>query len=295
MSNKIIITGATGFLGSNLLHLLVARGFNVVIFKRIQSDLRRINTILDKIEIFNLEEISINECVKTINPDIIIHCATDYGRKNIDPSAIIEANLILPLKLLEAAQKNGIRCFINTDTFLDKGINHYSLSKKQFKDWLFTFSTNTICINIVLEHFYGPFDDKTKFVSFIIEKFLINSPEIDLTLGEQKRDFIYIDDVVSAFLCIIDNVDKKSNGFYEYEIGTTNQIKIKELIEAIRTLTQNSQTKTNFGVIPYRKNEIMESKVNITEITALGWTPNVDIYTGLKQTIDAEINLKIVK
>ena len=287
------MTGATGFLGSNLLISLINSGFEVSVLKRVSSKLTRIYEIVKKIDLYNIEEISIIECVKKCKPDIIIHCATDYGRKNTDPSSIIEANLILPLKLLELSKLNSVKCFINTDTSLDKRINYYSLSKKQFRDWLFAFSNDLICINVSLEHFYGPFDDKTKFVSFIIDKFLAKANEINLTFGEQKRDFIFIDDVVCAFHSIIKNLNKMHPGFYEYEIGTSKQIKIKDIVETIRKLTGNTETMTNFGVVPYRKNEIMESHANIKKISALGWLPKVDLYTGLKKTIQAEIKLTL--
>lgn len=293
MNKRILMTGATGFLGSNLLISLVNIGYKVSILKRVNSKLIRILEVLEKIDTYNIEEISIADCLRKSQPNIIIHCATDYGRKNADPSSIIEANLILPLKLLELSRSNNVNCFINTDTVLDKRINHYSLSKKQFKDWLNAFSADLICINISLEHFYGPFDDKTKFVSFIIDKFISEAKEIDLTLGEQKRDFIFIDDIISAFNIVIYNLDKMQLGFYEYEIGTTKQFKIKELIEIIKKLTGNINTKTNYGVIPYRKNEIMESNVNIKEISRLGWSPKYDLYMGLKKTIETELKSKL--
>lgn len=289
MSRKtILMTGATGFLGSNLLKSLINKEFDIIILKRLSSRLDRLDGFHDKIRKINIEEVSIEECIQIVKPEIVIHCATDYGRKNIEPSVIIEANLILPLKLLEASRIGNVKCFINTDTYLDKGINYYSLSKKQFKDWLNTFSSDLVCVNIILEHFYGPFDDKTKFVSFIIDNFLSNVNEINLTFGEQERDFIYIDDVINAFIHIINNSDNLSHGFYNYEIGTNRQIKIKELIEIIRNITGNTTTKINYGALPYRKNEIMKSEVNTSAIKTLGWLPKVELIEGLIRTINVE-------
>jgi len=290
-TKKILMTGATGFLGSNLLKSFIINGYQIAILKRKTSNLINIKSHLTEIELYDIENIDIDTVLKEIKPDIIVHCATDYGRKNIEPSSIIEANLILPLKLIELCERNNVKCFINTDTFLDKRINHYSLSKKQFKEWLATYSKNLICINIVLEHFYGAFDDKTKFVSYIIEKFLSNSPEIDLTLGEQKRDFIYIDDIVSAFNCVINNIDIMSNGVFDYEIGTNKQIRIRDFVEMIKGIIGNTTTRVNYGAIPYRENEIMESIVDTRKIIALGWTPRTLLHDGLKKTIELEKNI----
>lgn len=290
MGNKrILMTGGTGFLGSNLLKKYFEHGWEVIILKRIASSLKRLGEYQNKIEKYNLEEISLADFVKEQKPDIILHCATDYGRKNIDPSSIIEANLALPLRLLELGAKNGVKCFINTDTYLDKRINHYSLSKKQFKEWLETYSKDLICVNMLLEHFYGAFDDKTKFVSFIIDQLLIKVPEINLTKGEQKRDFVYIEDVVNAFVLVAKNALGMNSGFYQYEIGTTQQVKIRELVETIKDLIGNSQTKINYGAIPYRANETMEALLDISAIKRLGWEPSVSLREGLLKTISAEL------
>ena len=289
MSGKrVLLTGATGFLGSNLAKTLIKQGYEVSIIKRSTSNMFRLKDVLGQFETFDLGAVSIEQCLQEARADIVIHCATDYGRKQVEPSAIIEANLILPLKLLELSRRNGVKCFINTDTFLDKGINYYSLSKKQFKDWLDTFSTELVCVNVTLEHFYGPLDDKTKFVSFVIEKLLTNASEIALTEGNQKRDFIFIDDVIAAFLTIISRVGSMPNGSYEFGVGTNNMIAIKELVELIREVTGNTFTRLNFGAIPYRKNEIMASNIDTTAIRALGWATKYSLIEGLQCTIEAE-------
>ena len=285
---KILITGATGFLGSCLVKTLLEKGYEVAAIKRSTSDLFRLKGVEHQVSFYNVDELSVEDCLEKIKPHIIIHCATDYGRKNVEPSSIIEANLILPLKLLEGCLKHKVKCFINTDTYLDKGINYYSLSKKQFNEWLNTYSAELICVNIILEHFYGPFDDKTKFVSFITGQFLQNSTEINLTLGEQKRDFIYVDDVVSAFTRVLESLGKMSNGMYNFGIGTNQQIKIKDLVVLIKTLTKNTETKTNFGAIAYRPNEIMNSDIDTRAIRELGWKPEYSIEEGLKKMITLE-------
>jgi len=288
-SNKrILITGGTGFLGSNLVKKYVIEGFEITLLKRQTSNMKRLEDYQNKLKIYNIEDVSLADLFLKNKPDIILHCATDYGRKNIDPLGIVEANLVLPLKLLDLGAKNKVQCFINTDTYLDKRINHYSLSKQQFKEWLESYSNEMICINMVLEHFYGAFDDKTKFVSYVIDQLLTNVTEINLTKGDQKRDFVYIDDVVNAFILVTKKALSMKNGFYQYEIGTTQQVKIKELVEAIKLLVGNKTTKINYGAIPYRKNEIMEAHVDITEIEKLGWGPCFSLQEGLVRTITTE-------
>jgi len=239
---------------------------------------------------YYVESTDLKEMIGDENIDIILHCATNYGRKDVNPVSILEANLILPLKLLQFGVESNVACFINTDTILDKRVNQYSLSKSQFKEWLKYYSNSIKCINVALEHFYGPLDDETKFVTYIIHSILENSDKIDLTRGEQKRDFIYIDDVVEAFVKIINCHCSELNktGFKHYEVGTGHTIEIKKFVKLVKAIANNSHTHLNFGAIPYREHEVMNSHVNISELKKLGWKAAVSLEEGIKKTIAIE-------
>jgi nucleoside-diphosphate-sugar epimerase len=292
MERKIILlTGGTGYLGSKILKLLVDKGYKIILLKRSFSNPIRIKEYIKKITCYDIDLIPLETIFSENSIDMVVHCATNYGRKESDPLQVIEANLLLPLKLLELGKKYHVKCFVNTDTILDKRINYYSLSKKQFKDWLFVYKQDLTCINVALEHFYGSGDDATKFVTYIVHNLLKNVDKIDLTKGEQKRDFIYVDDVVSAFLKIINSSDNFSQDFYEFEVGTNNPLSIKEFVELAKQLSGNKHTILNFGAIPYRENEVMNYYVNISEISKLGWKCNYTVEEGLKKMIESEKQL----
>ncbi len=284
----ILLTGGTGYLGSKILKKLADEGYNIILLKRSFSNPVRIKEYLKKIRFYDVDRIPLETIFSENSIDMVVHCATNYGRRENDPLQVIEANLLLPLKLLELGKKYRIKCFINTDTILDKRINYYSLSKKQFKDWLFVYKQDFTCINVALEHFYGSGDDATKFVTYIVHNLLKNVDKINLTKGEQKRDFIYIDDVVSAFLKIIASSDKFGQDFYEFEIGTRNPLSIKEFVELAKQLSGNKHTFLNFGAIPYRESEVMIYHVNTSEISKLGWRCEYTIEEGLKKMIESE-------
>jgi CDP-paratose synthetase len=289
---KIFVTGSTGFLGAAIVKLLVASGYETHCLKRESSDLFRLNSVLNKINLVELEGINYIEYFRGHQIDCILHCATNYGRLEKNPIDTIEANLLLPLKILYAASNSNVKSFINTDTILDKRINHYSLSKKQFLSWLETYSNNLTCVNVALEHFYGPGDDPSKFVAMMIKEMLNNSEEINLTAGEQKRDFIYIDDVVNAFIIILKHMSSQKNGFYEYEVGSGSNVKIKSLVKLIKELSKCEDTKLNFGAIRYRGNEIMASTIDISNLLKLGWKPQYTLESGLLKTIEFEKSLR---
>lgn len=288
MRKNVLMTGATGFLGSNLLKKLVQANYNVIVLKRSFSNTFRIKDFVSNIKLYNIDKINPENIFIKNKIDIILHCATNYGRREIDPASLIQANLTMPLQLLELGKKNGVHCFINTDTILDKRVSHYSLSKNQFREWLALYAREIICINVALEHFYGPHDDDSKFVPYIINNILNNADKIDLTEGKQKRDFIYIEDVVTAFMTIIHNIGKFKKRFLNYEIGSGESITIKRFVKTVKNITQNDKTILNFGAIPYRENEIMNSKANVTEICKLKWKPKFSLEEGLQQTIRIE-------
>lgn len=261
--------------------------------KRKNSNFSRINDISSEVIWVESETTDFTHFFATHQIDYVLHCATDYGRKQVDPSRIIEANLILPLRLLHAASVNNVRAFINTDTILDKGVNNYSLSKTQFTDWLKSYSDRIIGINVALEHFYGPFDDPSKFVTYIIHSLLSDVDQIQLTQGLQQRDFIFIDDVVSAFLILFENIPRFKLDYYRFEVGSAQPITIREFVELAKSISQNNKTILNFGAIPYRKNEVMCSEVDISKLVELGWQPKIALLNGLKKTIAIELERKI--
>jgi CDP-paratose synthetase len=288
MHEATLVTGATGFLGSNLVRALVRDGYSVVALKRTTSSLGRLRDVQDQLRFYDLDSVPLSRVFEENHFSQIIHCATNYGRRTDKPWDVIQTNLILPLQLLEMAQRFSVPKFYNTDTVLDKGVNAYTLSKKQFLEWLRKFGGEMLCLNISLEHFYGPIDDRSKFVSKIVLDLLASVEEIPLTLGEQRRDFIYIDDVVKAFLKILEFGNTASRGYYSFEVGSGQSIAIRDFVEMAKGLCQNSKTKLNFGALPYREKEIMDSAVNIAPLRELGWLPEVGLEEGLMRTISGE-------
>jgi CDP-paratose synthetase len=289
------ITGGTGFLGSSIVSELLKKEFKIVCLIRQKSNLRRLDQFRDQIEFVELSSLDFEDFFSNNKIHTVLHCATNYGRTEASPIETIEANLMLPLRILFAAARNDVEVFINTDTILDKRINHYSLSKSQFSDWLEGYPSKMKCFNVAIEHFYGPGDDPSKFVNWVIRELLANVVSLDLTMGEQRRDFIYIDDVVSAFIAIIDNEHKFKKGFHRFDVGTNNLIQIRELVKTIKTICNNKVTSLNFGKLPYREGEIMESDVDLSQLKSLGWTPKYTLNQGLESTISANKHVYLNK
>ena len=289
---KLLITGATGFLGSHIVKALLASGHDIVILKRSFSDIWRIREYVGEIQSFDVDirpvETVFEKCGRF---DCVIHTATNYGRRGESASEVFDSNLAFPLRLLNTAT------FFNTATILYSYLNYYALSKRQFEDWgrLFGVQGRIQFVNIKLEHMYGPGDDLSKFTAWIVQSCLQGVAKIELTPGEQKRDFIYIDDVVDAYKLLLENGSKLGDGFQEFELGSGKAVSIRSFVETVCKLT-SAETDFVFGAKQYREHEVMNSVADISRLASFGWRPNYDLITGLRRVVEyvqqAEVPLK---
>jgi len=287
----ILLTGATGFLGSHLLKSMVESGHKVIALKRSTSDIYRVEEYLERASFYNIDQIDISELFTNNKIDIVINTATDYGRKDTKLSSVVNTNVIFGLQLLEVSINNGVKVFINTDTLLERNINAYALSKAQLVDWMqFLSNDTTKMVNIKIEHMYGVLDDDNKFIYWLINQLKQKVQSVNLTSGIQKRDFIYIDDIVTAYEVIIDHIDTLSN-YEEFELGCGKAVELKTFIETLyKELSKNQkiETELNFGAIKYRDGENMCMQADISKLKILGWKPKISMEDGIKRIINGE-------
>lgn len=286
----ILITGATGFLGGRIAQKLTKEN-NIVILKRSFSDISKIKDLTPQWKYYDIDKIDIDKIFQENNFDAIIHTATNYGSFGGPATAILSANLMFPLSLFEAGVKYGVRTFINTDTFYNTEdtaygyLQRYAISKHQFTQWLRILSGKIKIINLKIGVIYGPGDNHNKFTMQMISDMLDDKPEIALTHGMQKRDFLYIEEAAMIYEFILKHMDKIDEGFNDFDIGTGNLISIKNFVDTIHKLIE-SKSVLDYGNLPYRDNEIMEPKSDISKLLKLGWQPKISLEKGLQNTID---------
>lgn len=280
----ILITGINGFLGSHLAKAL-KDSYNIIGLEYSLENLHRIEDCG-----FNVysSDTNLESLFKENQIFAVIHTATVYRRNNSIPlKALINTNILLPVELYELAEDYGSILYVNTDTFFNSPdynysyLNDYTLSKKQILEWLKIITNRCKLINMKIFHMYGPGDAPNKFVPQMITALKSNVPFLDLTEGEQTRDFIYINDIVNAFEVILEKHVLITKNYTEFQVGSGKAMSIKEFLFILKEFTK-SRTQLNFGKLPYRKNEIMTSVADTSNLTALGWNPKFKIKDGVQ-------------
>jgi nucleoside-diphosphate-sugar epimerase len=289
---SIALTGATGFVGRVLLDALLKNGNTVVALHR-RNKIAELpfHSRLTWLDLDTLE----NE-LKNQRFDAVIHLATEYGSKQ-ELSKIVAANINLPLRLFESAVAGGCTIFVNTDTFFSKpNFNYphmrpYVQSKTDLLQWLRLAANKNSDLKIInarLEHVYGPCDSVDKFVPHVLEN-LTKNKTINLTPGGQLRDFVHVYDVAKAFISIINSGHIISKGVTEFEIGTGVSVSLRTFVELAKDII-GSHSSLNFGALPYRNSEIMNSVADIKKIMGLGWMSSINLESGIKSIINSDAN-----
>lgn len=296
----ILLTGATGFIGSHLLELLVTSGYNVVVLKRKNSDTTRINKFMGLITSFDIDEVEYDDVFRSQKVDVIIHVACLYGRSGELISNVFETNVLFPLRLAEKACKYGVSVFINTDTFFVKSdtllgyMAPYVLSKKLAWDFLNFFSSSLKVINIRLEHVYGPKDDKSKFVPWLCSHYIseaMNEKKVELSSCLNVRDFVYISDVVKAYEKVLIAIDEIKSGSV-FEVGTGSGSLVKDfvlILDKIFSGFGKSMVELSFDSSRDREGEIACSIADLNMMDSIGWCPEINLVKGITFLVNSEM------
>lgn len=300
----VLLTGATGFVGSHLLGYLLKEGCNVIVLKRSTSDTYRIDQLINGVRVYDSDQIPLEEVFESNSIDSVVHLATLYRKfdNGKEISEMINSNITYPIELLELSVRYGVKSFINTGTFFEvdcssmplsesaskKPFNLYAKTKIAFEEVLSSYAEK-ICIKTL--RLFSPYGEKDndKLIPMIIQKSL-SDEEIKLSEGFQKLDFIYVHDVAKAFVKAIDLSLTKASGYDIYNIGSGQPVSIREIVSVIEEILGRSINK-KWGEpstvdVPIVYSDIGKAKSDLT------WAPEYTLKEGLRNTIQFYIGLK---
>lgn len=303
---KVLITGATGFVGANVLRYLVKEGkFDVHIITKETSNKWRIKDVLTNVSEHQVDLIDyekLKEIAVKISPDYIFHLAMYGGYSTVekDDNKILNTNIIGTYNLLKATMEIPYKCFINTGTISEYGAKSAAMKETDCLEpnTLYGVSkaaSTMLCQQVAKEYkkpittlrlfsVYGYYEYKERFrlIPDVILHCLKNK-DLNLSAGNQKRDFIFIEDVIKAYIKAANNPNKKG---LVLNVGTGVDNTIRDVAERIVSKL-NSRIKLNYDA---KKSEVFENsvscKADISEIkSVLDWKPDFDLDKGLERTI----------
>jgi len=266
---RILVTGGNGYLGRKLIEELLSNG------ALISSLDVQVNSLIKGCDYYQVDirdSERLTEIISIINPQIIYHLAAiiDRTRDFSQVNDIFDVNVIGTVNLLNSLKNIDYDNFVFTSTSEVYGgkkikapfkenddfipASPYSLSKYNAEMVIKTFSelyNNNFTI-FRLFNFYGVDMPENFFIPQLIEKLKKNA-SFDMTFGEQKRDFLHISNVIEALILAIDT--KAYNELFNVCSGKGKTI--KEIALELKQLLK-SKSKINFGVLPYRNNEVWE-------------------------------------
>jgi len=269
MHNKILLTGISGFLGSQIAKQLIFQGHKLIATKRTSSDLWRCEEYANKITWINLNEANWQTKILEFNPEIIIHTAwSGVSATDRDDWDIQLSNIDLTLKLLQIAKQCKLKKIIGfgsqaeygnfsgiiDETYPVNPNSAYGSSKIAISQII-----NNFCsINQINWHwfrlfsFFGELENNSWFIPTLIDK-ISSVQKMDMAPGEQKYAYMYVGDLARIIGKIVE-VDISSG---VYNISSSNAISLLELSNKILELIKPTESQINFGAIPYRQNQSM--------------------------------------
>lgn len=293
---KIIVTGATGFIGRSVVWELLNRNIDVIAIVRDvgkipEQWLGRVTCVeLDLGKEEEYSKLQINDV------DICLHLAwrTKYA-EDIDSQL---DSIKDTCRLLKTVSKLGCKRFVFAGSIMEYEVNEYlseesalikpsmrmvySVSKSTADSMVKILASNlgVEYLNLIITNVFGEGEQSNRFINTVLSK-MLKDEVVELTHGNQLYDFVYMKDAVEAIIAVMLN-GRNMNRYY---VGNRKQLQLKDYVEKMKIVTQ-SKSELLYGKIPYNNAMITYEQFDTSKIfDELGVEFQYSFEEGVRRTI----------
>lgn len=296
---KILITGATGYVGRRVVKQLIAQVEGVEIMT-LNRNVAKANELMPYSECQHVDVVAMDEAVNNFQPEICLHLATLSTSRNdkniINP--IIDANITFGVNLLNAIKNaNSLRLFVNTGSFaeyregIEKGFHDaylYTATKSAFRHFVEYYASLSEYKYLTAVPFtvYGGDDTAKKLMDYMMESIDAIEP-VKMSPGAQVLDFVHVDDVVQFFVNVVlcENIDALPQG-ETFFLGTGIGTKVRDLAQQIEEQI-SKKLNIEWGGLNYRPLDVMHAIAPIEKNNkTITWDATISLRQGIEQLIN---------
>ncbi|MBI4065034.1 NAD-dependent epimerase/dehydratase family protein [Candidatus Gottesmanbacteria bacterium] len=302
LSQKIaVVTGGGGFMGSHLVKRLVRDHFSVHVISKHTTNVHRLSSVMSDITVHTIgleRRVALKKTLQKISPSHIYHLAAHGSYPHqVDLDEMTEANIYGTLNLLVASQDIPYKAFIHTGSSSEYGFKSHAMKETDVLEPISFYAATKASATLLCQVFarqyrkpivtlrpfsvYGPNEESTRFIPTIISRVLANTP-IQITPKNERRDFIYIDDAIAAFVRAGEKALQLSGTIFNIGTGRqyTNDEVVQELFKAV-----HKSVPVEKGAYPPRTWDTPHwvADISLTK-KFLGWKSKVSLSDGLVRT-----------
>jgi UDP-glucose 4-epimerase len=292
---RAVVTGGAGFIGSNLVDALLARGDDVVVVDDLSTGKRENVAAAAKLVDFDIRDAALPDVFADARPDVCVHLAAqaDVPTSVRRPVFDAEVNVIGTIRVLEAAGGDTPVVFSSTGGAIygecerpaleddaRRPVAPYGIAKLAGEEYLAGWNrlNGTKHTTVRFGNVYGP-RQETGLEGGVVAIFLNAMAAGEETLifgdGRQTRDFVHVDDVVAAVML----APGKGGAF---NVGSGVETSVLELHERCRAVSGDDRPPT---MAEAREGDLMHSVLDVSRAgRELGWRPEVSLDEGLRRT-----------
>jgi nucleoside-diphosphate-sugar epimerase len=285
---RALVTGATGFVGAHMVERLQAEGWDVQIIVR-----HRAQNPGGTVRIYEYDgrTESLLAAVAESRPDVVFHLAScfvaNHSSDQIEP--LVATNVLFGTQLLEAMNVHGVKRLVNVGSYWQHFENReydpvclYAATKQAFETLLayFVNARDFSAVTLTLFDTYGPGDPRPKLLQFL-HAAALDGNRIQMSPGEQQLSFVYIDDVLDAFMLAAQRLLAGSvQGSESFVVDADRPIRIRDLVRVFSKAI-GKPIHAEWGAQPYRSRQIMVPYSG--GIRLPGWKPKIKLEDGLRR------------